>query len=77
MNKQQTMRAVYGLASGTQAGLFGTNVYSEIEAAAERWLTWVESQPEGSQWETWQDCWHAYDRSRHTVRRDALADFAI
>ena len=60
MGKVQIIREVLGLSSGAVAKLCGSASYDAIDAYTERWVKWLESQPESVRFDTWQDAYFAF-----------------
>lgn len=54
---------VLTLSSGTEARLYGSNRYDDIDAARAKWLAWLNTQPMEKSWETWVECWEEYKKS--------------
>ena len=60
MGKIHTIQAVLSLSSGVVSKLCGSCRYADIDAYTERWVRWVESQPDTVRFETWQDAYFAF-----------------
>lgn len=55
-NRDQMIREIGTLASGTIASLCGSPNYEDIEAFTQEWVEWILSQDEQAHWCSWQCC---------------------
>lgn len=60
MGKVQTIREVLGISSGVVAKLCGSCRYDVIDDYTQRWVAWLESQPDNVRFDTWQDAYFAF-----------------
>jgi hypothetical protein len=64
MGPTEMIRDVLAISTGTEARLYGTTNYVEIESARAEWIGWIRGHDDlEPRWDTWMDCWAEYQES--------------